>query len=75
MKKCIIGHHEIGPFVVPYYVEASRKYKKCRPLDDSNDVSLMSLGGIFYVTVIGVLLSLLTLFYEVSRCAVDNGTW
>ena len=40
-------------------------------MDDSGSVTLMSLAGIFYGTVIGTLLSLLTLGYEVRRFAVS----
>ena len=39
-------------------------------MDDSGSVTLVSLGGIFYATVIGALLSLLILGYEVRRFAV-----
>ena len=42
----------------------SNKRKSCPVLDDSKGITLRSLGGIFLATLCGLLLSLVTLAYE-----------
>ena len=51
-------------FCVGYYYSREKR-KACRALDDSDGISLISLGGIFLATITGLLLTLLTLGYEV----------
>ena len=42
----------------------SKKRNDCPVLDDSKGITLRSLGGIFLATLCGLLLSLITLAYE-----------
>ena len=44
---------------------SSSKRNKCPVLDDSQGITLRSLGGIFLATLCGLLLSMITLAYEV----------
>ena len=43
----------------------SKKRQDCPITDDSKGITLQSLGGIFLATLVGLLLSMITLAYEV----------
>ena len=47
---------------------SSRKRNQCPTMDDSRGITLRSLGGIFLATLSGLILSMLTLAHEVSKC-------
>ena len=44
---------------------SSTQRNECPVLDDSKGITLNSLGGIFLATLVGLLLSMITLAYEV----------
>lgn len=53
----------VTPFSGQYW--KSNKRNDCPVLDDSQGITLRSLGGIFLATLCGLLLSMITLAYEV----------